>query len=643
MAGTAVTEPPPRRLRVARSITLSPWTVLTGVFFAAVLAYYLWTAATSDPLRFNKAGSDYYGLIADALRHGHLALRIQPPQGLLDLPNPYDPNANAQFRYAGGLHDLSLRNGHLYAYWGPTAAIVLFAPFQLLGIEISQSFAVALFGFLGFVFSVMTLSFLVRRFLPGTPRWALAAGSVFLAFGNALPFVLRRPGVYEVAITCALCFGMLGLWLLLTGWFGPRPSWRRLAAASLALGLALASRPTLGALAIVPLVLAVAAWRRGAWPQGVTQRQAVVALAVPFLTCGLLLAAYNAARFGSPLEFGQKFQLAGGDPADLKTFDPAFIPSGLYLYLLAPPRPLALFPFLVLSWPPALPWATPEGFDYTEMTGGALILAPLLLWTGLLPFIVRRMEPELRRVLLALVAAGAVIVLAMSFILAGTTQRYAVDFMALLSLSALLIWMVTLARTKRGSWRRRIAAGSGLAVLAWGTVAGLALGFGGYYNTLEVNHPKLYHHLQDVFGPLSAVETRVSGRAVIGEVSSLYGSGPGKVTWGSLGQGDGAGFYVGPAPVAASITIAAPRAGTYHLRGQHGDGPGVVTGSAPVMVVAHTGEPDRRITVGGPQNFDLPLKLKAGVSRIFWTASAKRANSPQLAVVQGLTIAGPDR
>src|SRR4051794_37275266 len=106
MAGTAVTEPPPRRLRVARSITISPWAVVTALFFAAVVAFYFWTAASSGPAHFDKSGSNYYGLIADALRHGQLSLRIQPPQGLLDLPNPYDPQANGPFQ--GGLHDLSL-------------------------------------------------------------------------------------------------------------------------------------------------------------------------------------------------------------------------------------------------------------------------------------------------------------------------------------------------------------------------------------------------------------------------------------------------------------------------------------------------------------------------------------------------------
>jgi hypothetical protein len=639
MAGTALSEPPPRRLRVARSVTLNPWTIVTVLFFAAVAVYDVWTAATTvEGMHFDKAGSRYYGLLADALRHGDIALRIKPPQALLDLPNPYDPVANEPFRTTGRLWDLSLRDGHLYAPWGPTAAILLFAPFQLIGIEIPESLAAALFGFLGFLFSAMTLRFLVRRFLPDTPRWALAAATVFLAFGNSLPFALRRPSFYEVAIACALCFVMLGLWLLVTGWFGPRPSRRRLAGASLCFGLALMSRPTLGALAIVPLGMALAAWRRAAWPEGVTRRQALVALLVPFVACGLLLAAYNVARFGSPTEFGVKYQLAGLDPAILHPFNSAYIPSGLFVYLLAPPRPMALFPFVQLSAVPALPWATPDGFG-PETTGGVLILAPVLLWILLLPVVARRIVPDLRALLFGLVGAGAVIVFVMSFILPGTTQRYTVDFMALLSLAALLIWLVTLTQAERGSWRRRLAAGSGLLVLVWGSALGLALGFTGYNDPAKSRHPKLFFHLQDAFAPISALETRIAGRAVIGTIYAPEGVGPGKMTWGSLGDGDGGGFFVSPSP-ASVVTVAVPRSGVYHLRGAIGPGEGAA--AVPEVTISHAGEPDRKTKVPASQGIDVPLKLKAGVSRIRWSAVARRMKNPKLVIVQGLTISGPD-
>ena len=182
-----------------------------------------------------------------------------------------------------------------------------------------------------------------------------------------------------------------------------------------------------------------------------------------------------------------KYQLAGLDPATLQSFKPAFIPSGLFLYLLALPRPMALFPFVQLSAVPTLPWATPDGFVAPRRRAGCSS-SPRCCSGSCCSRSSHGASCRICAALLfGLVGAGAVIVFVMSFILPGTTQRYTVDFMALLSLAALLIWLVTLTQAERGSWRRRLVAGSGLLVLAWGSAFGLALGFTGYYDPVKSN------------------------------------------------------------------------------------------------------------------------------------------------------------
>ena len=169
---------------------------------------------------------------------------------------------------------------------------------------------------------------------------------------------------------------------------------------------------------------------------------------------------------------------------------------------------------------------------------------------------------------------------------------------------------------------------------------GLALGFTGYYDLFtSSHHPKLFLQLQDVFSPVSALETRIAGRPVIGMVFSPEGSSPGKMTWGSLGDADGGSFLVSR-PRRTVLTVAVPRSGTYHLRGGIGPGSGAV--DVPQVTISHAGEPDRTMKVGALQGIDVPLKLKAGVSRINWSAAAKRMRDPKLVVVQGVTITGPD-
>ena len=94
----------------------------------------------------------------------------------------------------------------------------------------------------------------------------------------------------------------------------------RLSLGGFFLGLAIGCRPNL--LVAVPLLPLLA------WPalRENRDRRARAALAVlaPLGLCLLLLGTYNALRFGSPLEFGARYQLAGMRP--VAWLDPRAIP-----------------------------------------------------------------------------------------------------------------------------------------------------------------------------------------------------------------------------------------------------------------------------------------------------------------------------
>jgi hypothetical protein len=515
------------------------------VFFTVVLAFYVWIVRTSVPFTFNHAYSGPYGGLADAFAHGQLSLRDPAPPGLLDLVNPYDPVANGAFRRSG-LHDLTLWHGKLYVYWGPVPALLLI-PFQLVGVWLPQNLVTVGFGFGALVFSVLTLRFLVARFLPTTPDWAVWAGMVALALCNVVPFTLRRPAQYEIAIEGALCFGFLALWLLSTGWFGPRPSARRLAGAGLAIGLAVGCRPTAGFYALVPLTLVVGAWRSRRWPvAGRGGRRPSVttltALAAPLAVCVALLLAYNAARFGTPLEFGQKYQLSGFDQTHRALGHVSYLGPGLFYYLVLPPRLLATFPFLGLGPPPKYPWGTPADYTGVEMTAGVLPMIPLLAGLALLPFTARRWEPGLRRIAGAMVATAALTIVLLAFMVWGTTQRYEADFVSLLLIPALLVWYTALARTPKRRWRRRLVVAAGSAALVWGAVAGLAESFRGYTDGLAAYHPQLFRTLVDAFSPVSRVLASAKGGPVITRIDSTANVDADTTAnadrdWGSLGLG----------------------------------------------------------------------------------------------------------
>src|SRR5262245_2941111 len=171
---------------------------------------------------------------------------------------------------------------------------------------------------------------------------------------------VRRPQLRgDDGLRLALLFA--GLYCLARGTLtGSSPIF--LALGGLALGLAVAARPSLaiaGAFVAVAAVLVLRA------PQSVRRRTALlVALLAPYAAIGALILLYNQARFGSFFEFGQSYQLSLFNPRTYPYDSFSYVPKGLYYYLFSPGRVGTDFPYLFLrknEYAPAL--VAQPGFD----------------------------------------------------------------------------------------------------------------------------------------------------------------------------------------------------------------------------------------------------------------------------------------
>lgn len=599
------------RLAVAQRVSRTTW-IRVGIL-AAFCLFYIWTSATSSPIRFTSGADGVHGQIADAFLHGRLDLGDAPP-GLSDLPNPFDPKQNGQDQPAehtqfGGwaVHDLSLYKDRLYAYWGPVPALVLFAPARLLGFAFSESLAIALFGFLTFLFATLALLALQRRFAPDAPAWKVNAAIVCLGMANALPCVIRRadgPGQYQVTIAAGACFALLATWLVVTALLAPdarqRPDLRRLAGASLALGLAVGARPS--HLVTAAGLLALVGWwlRATSRPQ---RQRAAVALLAPLAFCGVLLVLYNVARFGSPTEFGLSYQLAKVDVTARDTFSPSYLLPGLWYYLAAPPRLGLVFPFLQLPLSPTYPGHVPSVYDGVEPIGGLLVLAPIVLVMLVVPFR-KRVDVELRAVLLTLlgITAGLVVIASVAFW--GATMRYEVDFASLLLIGALTVWL--------GS-RTRWATIAGTAAIAWASIAGLALSYGGGKSSLAATHPDLWQTLAEGFSPASRLVTSVThGGPAIAEAQGNAFFDRKQQNYGSFGD---QGISLTLAPAYVDLIVVMPSAGEAHLRARVRPGPAAVPGARLVLLVQRPDGTTEPVDITGP-DLDVPLQLDGGVQKL---------------------------
>jgi tetratricopeptide (TPR) repeat protein len=394
--------------------------ILGAIALLTIGTFFLIAGSIGSDLGKRRPADAYYNRLVAGFQAGQLHLRIDTPPGLAALPDPYDPKANRSHRLTpdgepGMLHDLSYYRGKLHLYFGVTPAIILFWPFHLLtGGWLSHQFAAAVFASLGFLLSLGLLRLVRHRHFPHASAFTVACSALALGLGSGLPLTLNRPDIWEVPILCGYALVMLTLLLL---WFActrPGQRGRFLALASLAYGLALGSRPSL-LLGAAVLLLPLLPERRAPF-----RRLAALALAAvgPITLLGLALLAYNHLRFGSPFEFGQRYQLAGVRVDTLRLFSPSYLPFNLHAYFLHLP-----------PWPGALPArgflrtsALPTGHGGIESAFGILTC---------LPFVARGLPEETRSGFLPFAAATAGLALASALILScfcGVCLRYESEF-----------------------------------------------------------------------------------------------------------------------------------------------------------------------------------------------------------------------
>jgi hypothetical protein len=436
--------------------------ILLALFCVALAWFYLWTVRSgAGPWKFGQEQTDYYNLLLDGWLDGHLYMKVDVPEALLKLPDPYDPT----LRPAGlGLHDASFYHGKYYLYFGAAPVAVLLLPFRLLtGTDLPQSAAVVGFVGGGFLASLALWLAVRRRYFPETGPFVTLLAAWTLGLSALGPVLLRRPHVWELPIAAGYAFAMLALLCVYHGLHaagaagGPdrRRRARWLAGAGLCLGLAIGSRPTYliaSPFLVVPFLYWWWTERRLPW------REAWSTLA-PLAVIGGVMAWHNYARFGSPLQFGQAYQFSLDYESKMAHFRPGHVPFNLWRYYFSAAEWSASFPFIR---PAELP-SKPPGFGGHDDVYGLLTNLPIA-WIALLaPLALWRRGPAERRPLAAWLATAAVLFAGMAGTLAlffGSLARYQSDFapvlmlLAVVGVLALERWL-RLAVTWPGRWLLR--------------------------------------------------------------------------------------------------------------------------------------------------------------------------------------------
>jgi hypothetical protein len=169
-----------------------------------------------------------------------------------------------------------------------------------------------------------------------------------------------------------------------------------------------------------------------------------LAFVAPVVLCGVLLAGYNYARFQSPFEFGNRYQLADGVQNQGSLFAPAKVLPSIYYLLFAPPWIGLHYPFVRPSDSLSAFTSLPKGFAIAP-TIGLLWVAPIALFGLLAPLFWRdrRIQYSVKlgstRFTIASLYSSALAIIAVFASLGWIVGRYLVDFAPEL---VLLSWLL---------------------------------------------------------------------------------------------------------------------------------------------------------------------------------------------------------
>ncbi len=431
--------------------------------------FHVWTVrSNADEWDFAPEQNDYFNLLIDGWLDGQLHMKVPVPEAMLALKDPYDP----ALRPPGlGLHDATFYRGKYYLYFGAAPAVLVMWPYRLVtGVDLPLAVAVFVFVLGGFLTSVAIWRAVRRRYFPETGMIVMLAGVLVLGLASLGPVLMRRPHMWELPIAAGYGFALLALgalWRSLhaeggrarLGWF---------AAAALALGLAIASRPTY-LLATPLLALPLLGWWREA--RAVPWRLALAAV-VPLAIVGSGMAGHNYARFDDPLQFGQAYQLSLDYESKMAHFRWGHVPFNAWRYYFSAANWLPFFPFIE---PAALP-PKPPGFGGHDDVYGILRNLPIA-WLALAaPLALRRREAGERARLGAWLAATGGLFAIMAGVLLfffGSLARYQLDFTPVLMLLA----CVGLLAIERELQATRLTLIRPAVRLAWGGLAAVSVIF----------------------------------------------------------------------------------------------------------------------------------------------------------------------
>lgn len=377
----------------------------------------------------------------DALKEGKLYLLQEPSEEFLKLENPYDaPSRGHLDRNVDYRWDTAYYNGRFYIYFGILPALLIFLPYNLITGEYLKV-SVAVFGLSLLIFILLKeiLLKILTRYFEKIPFKTVVYYYITLAAGTLILYANGMSRFYEIAIIAGLYFVLQGIYFILKSTEEDKNKHINIFWGCWCLALSVACRPTdlFASLIIVPyLISLLVKYIKKYKDRKLDLLKLIVAVGIPYIVIGSLLMWYNYVRFDNIFEFGSKYQLTINNMTELGSRFSS-IPIGILCNLFSIPKFIPDFPFITHSNDLAIFY----GYYYIEnMIGGLFTLAPICFTTFFILKFNKKVEnKELKILVNSLIIVGSFIAI-ISVAMAGSNQRYLIDYAWMFILAGILIF-----------------------------------------------------------------------------------------------------------------------------------------------------------------------------------------------------------
>ena len=477
-----------------------------------------WRLAHVNPICISSPWPHHkqYQELAEVISEGHFYLNAEPSEGLLNAENPYD----TIYLQANGipyLADYAYFEGKYYVYFGIVPELLLYLPKYLWSGEHTENYMAVFLFYSGFILAVFALYFeVIKRWFTKTPYFLyLILCTLTILCGNYM-FVIARPDLYDIPIMAANMFTAAGLWLWIKGKYTKSGIGRSiiLFLGSLCMALVAGCRPQMllfSALA-VPLF-----WEEfipgrsfvGLSPAGSNNKPLLkhdleikkvlcdaISICLPYLFVAAGIMYYNAARFGSPFDFGATYSLTSNDMTK-RSFNIHQTLLGLWHYLFRSPVITSDFSYLQGIQIDSVSYMGTLNAEYTY---GGILASNAFLWVIFTIRSSKKMLKEKGIYIFSVVSACVTVILCIVDVTgAGILQRYMVDIIWGIWFAAVLFMLAWIENSiNKGNIKTAALFLAVVFLLQAAYGFGIVFGNGDLYVNVRTANPELYYYLREL-------------------------------------------------------------------------------------------------------------------------------------------------